>query len=146
MEVRREWKGGGGREMEKMRKMNDGCILHFCVGVWEMMEGWCVIVRAAVFPLLLLCPGLWLVRADLLHSWLPSGHPGRFTSRGRDRAMALRGHHGDDCQHLLRQWLPVGFMLQMSVFCHYVSSKYCMLRIFRPEGCSFQLFVTSCIL
>lgn len=43
-----------------------------------------------------------LLSADLLHSWPPSGHPGRFTSRGRDRAMARRGHHGDGCQHLCR--------------------------------------------
>ena len=90
-----KWRARGEK---KEGELSDGCILHFCVGVWGMMEGWGVIIRTAVFfPFLLLHPGWLLVSADLLHSWLPPGHPGRFTSRGRDRAMAHCGHHGDHC-------------------------------------------------
>lgn len=48
------------------------------------------------------CSSGLLVSADLLHSWPPSGPPGGFTSRGRDRAMSRSGRHWRG------RWLPVG--------------------------------------
>lgn len=113
-----------------------------CISVWVLEKWWRDeewLLEPLFLPFLLLRPGWLLVKADLLHSWLPSGHPGRFISCGGDRAMARRGHHGDDCQYLLRQWLPVGSSCKCLCFftvCHRNTVCYLYLdQTVVPSSC-----------
>lgn len=59
-------------------------------GMRNERESWCFLHS---------CSSAWADCLLALTLSTASGHPGRFTSRGRDGAMAHRGHHGDDdCQ------------------------------------------------